>query len=155
RHILTLHLWLRMSVNVLVRIVFAFLHIEIHLRDGRAASGTTMITVDLRALIGKLNTPCREALQAGIGLAVARSHYAVEVEHWLLKLLDQRDNDLAACLAHFQADRDQLATDLNRVLDRLKSGNNRDTPFSPQLVQLTRDAWLLASLSAQPGLIRS
>jgi type VI secretion system protein VasG len=114
-----------------------------------------MITVDLRALIGKLNTPCREALQAAIGLAVARSHYAVELEHWLLKLLDQPDSDLAACLQHFQANRDQLVTDLNRVLDRLKTGNNRDTPFAPQLVQLTRDAWLLSSLSSQPGLIRS
>ena len=114
-----------------------------------------MITVDLRALVGKLNAPCREALQAAIGLAVSRTHYAVEIEHWLLKLLDARDSDIVKCLEHFQANRDQLATDLNRVLDRLKTGNSRETPFSPQLVQLTRDAWLLASLSAQPGLIRS
>src|SRR5262249_58455552 len=85
-----------------------------------ARQGTKMITVDLRALIGKLNTQCREALQAAIGLAVARSHYSVEVEHWLLKLLDARESDLSACLRHFQADRDKLATDLNRVLDRLK-----------------------------------
>src|SRR5689334_14253690 len=114
-----------------------------------------MISVDLRALIGKLNAQCRDALQAAIGLAVARTHYAVEVEHWLLKLLDARDSDVAACLRHFRADRDKLATDLNRVLDRLKTGNNRETPFAPQLVQLTRDAWLLASLGGQPALIRS
>jgi type VI secretion system protein VasG len=114
-----------------------------------------MITVDLRALVGKLNAQCREALQAAIGLAVSRSHYSVEIEHWLLKLLDARDSDLAACLQHFAADRDKLAADLNRVLDRLKTGNSRETPFSPQIVQLTREAWLLASLSPQPGLIRS
>lgn len=114
-----------------------------------------MISVDLRALVGKLNAPCREALQAAIGLAVSRTHYAVEFEHWLLKLLDARDSDVVKCLEHFQANRDQLVTDLNRVLDRLKTGNSRETPFAPQLVQLTRDAWLLASLSSQPGLIRS
>jgi len=114
-----------------------------------------MITVDLRALVGKLNDPCREALQGAIGLAVSRSHYGVEIEHWLLKLLDARDSDVSACLRRFEADRDRLAADLNRVLDRLKSGNNRETPFSPQLVQLTRDAWLLASLGPRPGLIRS
>src|SRR5882724_4653094 len=114
-----------------------------------------MITVDLRALVGKLNDPCREALQGAIGLSVSRGHYGVEIEHWLLKLLDARDSDVSACLRRFEADRDRLAADLNRVLDRLKSGNNRETPFSPQLVQLTRDAWLLASLGPRPGLIRS
>ena len=114
-----------------------------------------MISVDLRALIGKLNNQCREALQGAIGLAVSRSHYSVEIEHWLLKLLDARDNDLTACLRHFEADRDKLAADLNRVLDKLKTGNNRETPFAPQVVQLTRDAWLLASLGTNAGLIRS
>ena len=47
-----------------------------------------MISVDLRALIGKLNAQCRDALQAAIGLAVSRTHYAVEVEHWLVKAAD-------------------------------------------------------------------
>ena len=34
-----------------------------------------MVAVDLRSLIAKLNNSCRQALQAGAGLTMSRSHY--------------------------------------------------------------------------------
>ena len=63
-----------------------------------------MVAVDLRSLIAKLNNPCRQALEAAAGLTLSRSHYNIELEHWLLKLLDIRDGDLAACLNHYGVD---------------------------------------------------
>ncbi|HMK87653.1 MAG TPA: type VI secretion system ATPase TssH [Steroidobacteraceae bacterium] len=114
-----------------------------------------MVTVDLRALIAKLDNPCRQALEAAAGLTLSRSHYNIEIEHWLLKLLDIRDSDLSACLAHYGVDQGKLAADLNRVLDRLKTGNNRAPSLAPQVVQWVREAWLLASLGANQPLIRS
>src|ERR1700677_3913858 len=113
-----------------------------------------MVAVDLRSLIGKLNNPCRQALEAAAGLTLSRSHYNIELEHWLLKLLDIRDGDLAACLNHYGVEPAALAADLNKVLDRLKTGNNRAPSLSPQIVQLAREAWLLASLTSN-GPIRS
>ena len=114
-----------------------------------------MVAVDLRSLIAKLNNPCRQALEAAAGLTLSRSHYNIELEHWLLKLLDIRDSDLAACLNHYGVDPAALAADLNKVLDRLKTGNNRAPTLAPQVVQLAREAWLLASLTSNVALIRS
>ncbi len=105
-----------------------------------------MVAVDLKSLIAKLNNPCRQALEAAAGLTLSRSHYNIEIEHWFLKLLDIRDSDLLACLKAYGIDAAALAADLNKVLDRLKTGNNRAPSLSPQVVQLAREAWLLASL---------
>ena len=114
-----------------------------------------MVAVDLKSLIAKLNNPCRQALEAAAGMTLSRSHYNVELEHWFLKLLDIRDSDLAACLAHYGIDAGALAADLNKVLDRLKTGNNRAPSLAPQIVQLAREAWLLASLTSNVPVIRS
>ena len=55
-----------------------------------------MATIDLKSLVGRLNEPCRRALEAAAGLTLSRTHYNVEIEHWLIKLLDSSDGDLAA-----------------------------------------------------------
>ena len=50
------------------------------------------MSVDLRSLIGKLNDTTRTALEGAAGLCLSRTHYDVEVEHYLLKLLDKKLN---------------------------------------------------------------
>ena len=113
-----------------------------------------MITVDLRALIGKLNDTTRRSLEAATGLCLSRTHYDVEVEHWLLKLLEQTDTDLLAILNHFGVDLTRLSTHLTKVLDGFKSGNARPPALSPRLIDMAREGWVMASLefgSAQLG----
>jgi type VI secretion system protein VasG len=44
-----------------------------------------MINVDMRSLLGKLNTFCGNTLQNAAGLCVTRTHYEVTVEHFLFK----------------------------------------------------------------------
>lgn len=105
-----------------------------------------MISIDLKSLVGKLNEPCRNALEGAAGLCLSRSHYNVEVEHWLLKLLEIGNSDLIAILDKFEADIGKLARDLNRELDRLKSGNTRAPALSPTIVDLAKNAWMLASV---------
>ena len=58
------------------------------------------MTVNLRGLIGKLNTPMRNTLEAAAGLCLSRTHYDVEIEHFLLKVLDGSDGDLVLILQH-------------------------------------------------------
>ena len=70
--------------------------------------------VNLRALIGKLNDETRTALEAAAGLCLSRTHYDVEIEHYLMKLLDQTDGDCAAILKHYGVDRSRLAAELTR-----------------------------------------
>jgi type VI secretion system protein VasG len=114
-----------------------------------------MIQVDLRSLIEKLNSTCRRTLEAAAGLTLSRSHYNIEVEHWLLKLLEIPETDLAAILRHYEIDAGRLAADLTRTLDRLKTGNSRAPALSPQVVSLMREAWLAASLGHGASLVRS
>ena len=105
-----------------------------------------MISIDLKSLVNKLNEPTRYALEAAAGLCLSRTHYNVEIEHWLLKLLEIPDSDLAAVLKKFDINIGKLNQDLNRELDRIKSGNTRAPALSPSLVDLSKDAWILASV---------
>jgi len=111
-----------------------------------------MAAIDLKALVGRLNEHCRRALESSAGLTLSRSHYNVELEHWLLKLADGTDTDIAAILRHYEADHGRLITDLNRSLDKLKTGNARAPTLSPEIVEAAKQAWLLASI--EHGLTR-
>jgi len=104
------------------------------------------MSVNLRGLIGKLNTPTRNALEAAAGLCLGRTHYDVEIEHFLTKALDATDGDLAFVLKHYGVNRSRLAADLTRSLDRLKSGNARTPALSPSLTKMLTEAWLLGSV---------
>lgn len=113
------------------------------------------MAVNLRALIGKLNDTTRNALEAAAGLCLSRTHYDVEVEHYLMKLLDSSSGDLAAILKHFEADKSRLAAELTRSLDKLKSGNARNPALSPTLRNMLTEAWTLGSIDYGAGQIRS
>lgn len=105
-----------------------------------------MINIDLKSLVGKLNEPCRNALEGAAGLCLSRTHYNVEIEHWLLKLLEISDSDLQAVLEKFEINIGTLAKNLNRELDSIKSGNSRAPALSPSIVDLAKNAWMLASI---------
>jgi type VI secretion system protein VasG len=114
-----------------------------------------MATIDLKSLVGRLNDPCRRALEAAAGLTLSRTHYNVEVEHWLLKLLDNADGDLPAVLRHYEVDEARLRADLGRALDRMRTGNARAPGLSPEIVECAKQAWLLASVEHGLSRIRS
>lgn len=105
-----------------------------------------MINIDLKSLVGKLNEPCRNALEGAAGLCLSRTHYNVEIEHWLLKLLEIPDSDIIAILEKFEINLGNLVKHLNRELDQIKSGNSRAPALSPTIVDLAKNAWMLASI---------
>jgi type VI secretion system protein VasG len=113
------------------------------------------MSTNLKALIDKLNDTTRKALEAAAGLCVGRTHYDIEIEHYLLKALDGSDNDLAAILKHFGVDRSRLTAELERSLDSLKSGNARSPAFSPAIVKMLSEAWTVASIDFNASSIRS
>src|SRR5689334_3750421 len=104
------------------------------------------MSVNLRALIAKLNATTRGAVEAAAGLCLARTHYDVEVEHYLVKLLDNTDSDIAFILRQYAIDRSRLASDLAKSLDHLKSGNARTPAFSPHLARMLTEAWTIGSV---------
>jgi type VI secretion system protein VasG len=113
------------------------------------------MSTNLKALIDKLNDTTRKALESAAGLCVARTHYDIEIEHYLLKALDGSDNEIAAILKHFGVDRSRLTKELERSLDSLKSGNARSPAFSPAVVKMLSEAWTVASIDFNAGSIRT
>ncbi|MGB7283190.1 MAG: type VI secretion system ATPase TssH [Candidatus Acidiferrum sp.] len=113
------------------------------------------MTANLKGLIGKLNDTTRNALEAAAGFCLARTHYDIEVEHFLLKLLDLTDSDLPRILKHFGVDKSRLTGDLTRSLDKLKSGNARTPSFSPSLTDMLADAWTIGSIDFGSAQVRT
>ena len=113
------------------------------------------MSTNLKALIGKLNDTTRRALEAAAGLCVSRTHYDIEIEHYLLKALDGTDNDVAAILKHYSIDRSRLTKELERSLDSFKSGNARSPAFSPAVVKMLSESWTVASIDFNAGDIRT
>ena len=99
------------------------------------------MSVNLKGLIGKLNDTTRTALEGAAGLCLARTHYDIEIEHFLLKLLDAGGSDAARIFHQFSVDTSRLQKELERSLDKLKSGNAR-TPGLQSLLAQDADAGL-------------
>src|SRR5580658_5604763 len=110
---------------------------------------------NLRSIIGKLNDPNRNALQAAAGFCLSRTHYDIEIEHVLLKLLDASDGDLAYIARHYEIDKSRLASELTRSIDKFKSGNARNPAISPSLWKMLTEAWTLGSIDYGIGKVRS
>ncbi|MBM3600107.1 MAG: type VI secretion system ATPase TssH [Alphaproteobacteria bacterium] len=111
--------------------------------------------LETRTLIGKLNQTCRKALEGAAELCVGQSHFNVEVEHLLIKLLDVADSDMARILRQYDIDADGLRRDLMAALDRMKRGNTRTPALSPHILTLLQEAWVIASLEMGDQAVRS
>jgi type VI secretion system protein VasG len=114
-----------------------------------------MVALDLKSLVGRLDSLCRRQLEAAAGLTLSRSHYNVEIEHLLLKLVETQGSDVAAVLKASGVDAGRVAAELTRALDKLRTGNARAPSLSPDIVGWLREAWLLASLEGGGGRLRS
>ncbi|MHB0955514.1 MAG: type VI secretion system ATPase TssH [Pirellulaceae bacterium] len=111
--------------------------------------------VNLKSLIGKLNNTSRRALEGAVGLCLARTNYNVEVEHWLLKTLEVDDTDFSRILRYYEIDSARLERELTAAVDRFKTGNSRPPALSPTIVELVREAWVLASVEFDEPAVRS
>jgi len=114
-----------------------------------------MAAFDLKTLIGKLNATCRRTLEGSAGLCLSRTNYNIEIEHWLLKMLEVANSDLTKILKHYDVDSARVIRDLTQSLDKLKTGNARAPSMSPDVMDLIREAWVLTSLKYSAHQIRS
>lgn len=112
------------------------------------------MSVNQKSLIAKLNNTARIAVQGALGLCVQRTHYDVEIEHFLMKLLDMSGGDFPNIIKAFEIDKSKLSAQLNASLDKLKSGNARNPVLAPTLVKMLSEAWTFSTLDFGTGNIR-
>lgn len=114
-----------------------------------------MLLVQLKSLVSRLNARCRQALEDGVGLCVARGHYEITIEHFLVKLFDDLQADIPLLLRQYDADATRIKRGLDLAIDQMHTGNAGRPAFSPLLLELLQDAWLIASVDLQGKELRS
>lgn len=110
---------------------------------------------NLKSLIGKLNGTCRSALESAAGLCLSQTHYEVDIEHFLVKLLEIPNTDAQRILRHFEINESRLVSDLTRAMEGFQTGNARTPALSPRIPKMIRGAWLTASVEFQSPNVRS
>ncbi len=111
--------------------------------------------IDIRTLLAKLNPECKRALEKAAELCVGQSHFNVEVEHLLFKLLEAAASDVLLIFAEFGLKPDDILAQLQNAMDRFKRGNGRTPALSPRLAPLLQEAWLLSSMLLGEQQVRS
>lgn len=114
-----------------------------------------MFLVEYRALLKRLNPLCTKALEAAASLAISRSHFEIGVEHFLAKILEEPSGDANAIFRALSVSGTPLLRAIHRGSDQRKRGNSGRPVFSPILVSLIQDAWLLSSVEGGDNKIRS
>ena len=104
-----------------------------------------MIRVELPALIGRLNDMSRQALEASAALCISRQGAEITPAHLLFKLLETPFSDVRQILEHTGIDHQQLQPLVGDSLNGEVQSAEPYPSFSPLLVELMQDAWLLAS----------
>ena len=113
------------------------------------------MALNLRSLVGRLNSTCRGAVESAAGLCLSRTHYDVEIEHLLLKLLEVDNSDLRRILRQFDIAPDRVEHALAQTLAGLKSGNQRTPALSAHIPLLLERGWGWASIEFGEARVRS
>jgi len=106
-----------------------------------------MINVELQSLVKRLTSPLKSALEAAAGDCMARTNFSIEQEHWFNQLLNEPNTGWTELLQQGNISRDQVVDLLARNLQELPRGNDSAPALSPMVVELLKDAWLLASVN--------
>ncbi|MBW1729703.1 MAG: type VI secretion system ATPase TssH [Deltaproteobacteria bacterium] len=114
-----------------------------------------MVSVDIKALLNRLNTYCTRCLEGAAGLCVSRTHYEVTIEHLLSKLLEEPQSDLPLIFRQFDLDSGRVKKAIDQTIEEFRTGNAAKPVFSPLLMELFQEAWLTSSVDLGENRIRS
>lgn len=112
------------------------------------------MALEMRALVAKLDGSCRAALEEAAQLCVSRAHFNVEVEHFLLRLLEAPGDETTALLRYYEVPIASAVAELRAALDGFKRGNARTPAMSPLIQVLLETAWLASSVDLEQKVTR-
>ncbi|MGO3294609.1 MAG: type VI secretion system ATPase TssH [Marinobacter sp.] len=105
----------------------------------------TVIRVELPALIGRLNDICRNGLEASAALCISRQGAEITPAHLLFKLLETPFSDVRQILEQAGINHQEFQPLVGESLNGELQTAEPYPSFSPLLIDLLQDAWLLAS----------
>lgn len=101
--------------------------------------------MEFDTLIKKMSDDCRQLFEQSVATASSRSHYCIEIEHWLHESIVANDSEVMMILNHFEVDIAELTQDLLNQLEALKTGHQGFPKISNDITRLLFEAWMLAS----------
>lgn len=113
------------------------------------------MNVNLKSLVGKMNDVTRVALDGAAALCLNLNHYDIELEHFLMKLLESQDSDFQKILHQFGVNKSSLQKDLEKSLTTFKRGSSSRPNISTRIIELLTTAWTFGSLDLAGARIRS
>ncbi|WP_437595099.1 type VI secretion system ATPase TssH [Sorangium sp. So ce1000] len=111
--------------------------------------------LDMMAVIGKLDATCRQSLEEAAELCASNTHYNVEIEHFLYRLVDRSSTDVHVVMERYGTRPEAALKELAGALKRFRRGNSRTPALAPQLPRLLQEAWLYASIHLGGYAVRS
>lgn len=114
-----------------------------------------MININLSSLIQRLHPIAKVALEDAAALAVSEKANEVQIEHFLLSLLERPNSDFDVLLAHFDCSENILRQSIRSTLDTSPTGNGGKPVFSALLIEWLQESWLVSSLDLSLTQIRS
>jgi type VI secretion system protein VasG len=114
-----------------------------------------MIQVDIKSLLLHLNKYCAGLLQKAAGLCISRTHYEIGVEHLLLVLLENAESEMTLAIRHFGIDPSMVIRAIDDSLEEFRTGNTGKPLFSPIMLELIQDGWMIASIELKESAISS
>ncbi|MYM58962.1 type VI secretion system ATPase TssH [Vibrio sp. OCN044] len=114
-----------------------------------------MININLSSLIQRLHPIAKVALEDAAALAVSEKANEVQIEHYLLSLLERPNSDFDLLLAHFDCSENILRQSIRSTLDTSPKGNGGKPVFSALLIEWLQESWLVSSLDLSQSQIRS
>jgi len=115
----------------------------------------TMININLSSLIQRLHPIAKVALEDAAALAVSEKANEVQIEHYLLSLLERPNSDFDVLLSHFDCSENLLRQSVRSSLDSNSNGNGSKPVFSALLIEWLQESWLVSSLDLSETQIRS
>ncbi|MDC9524152.1 type VI secretion system ATPase TssH [Pseudoalteromonas sp. Angola-30] len=114
-----------------------------------------MSSMTLNKLVEKLSPDCRKSLEAAVAICNSRSHFTVELEHWLLAMIEQQLDDVRLIFGSFDIDIEKVKQDLNQSLEAFKTGSESSPSLSVHVTSLLKQSWLSTSIEYTDNQIRS
>ncbi len=114
-----------------------------------------MININLSSLIQRLHPIAKVALEDAAALAVSEKANEVQIEHYLLSLLERPNSDFDVLLSHFDCSENLLRQSVLSTLDTNAKGNGSKPVFSALLIEWLQESWLVSSLDLSETQIRS
>ncbi|MGV3002240.1 type VI secretion system ATPase TssH [Vibrio sp. E150_018] len=113
-----------------------------------------MLRIELSTLISKLNEQTKFALEQAASLCIEKQSSEITIEHLFNVLLDNPISDLRVILKQANIDTLSLKEKLS-LSYHTESGLDTYPAFSPLLVELLQEAWLLSTTELNQHQLRS